>query len=78
VRALCFHNDIPILEIENRAELGKLVGQCAYDKTGNARKISGCSVAVVTNFGKDSSAADEVEKRLHKKNATTKGTEMEE
>lgn len=56
VRALCKAHAIPILEVEEKAELGELVGQCKYDKEGKARKVVGCSCAVVKNYGRDDEA----------------------
>ena len=60
VRALCRENGIPIVEVEDKAELGKMVGQCKYDKDGNARKIVGCSIAVVKDYGRDEEAKSEL------------------
>jgi small subunit ribosomal protein S12e len=60
VRALCREHDIPVLEIEDKAELGKMVGQCKYDKEGLARKVVGCSVAVVKDYGRDEDAKTEL------------------
>ena len=59
VRALCHDHDIPTVEIEDKAELGRMVGQCKYDKDGKARKIVGCSVAVVKDYGRDEEAKAE-------------------
>jgi len=56
VRALCQQHQIPIVEVEDKAELGEMVGQCKYDKEGKARKVVGCSAAVVTNWGRDDEA----------------------
>lgn len=50
---MCHEHKIPIVEVEDKAELGELVGQCKYDKEGKARKVVGCSCAVVKNYGRD-------------------------
>lgn len=58
VRALCKNHEIPLYEVETKAELGELVGQCKYDKEGKARKVVGCSVAVVKDWGRDEEASN--------------------
>ncbi|KAI6184536.1 Ribosomal L7Ae/L30e/S12e/Gadd45 family protein [Aphelenchoides bicaudatus] len=52
VRALCKAHDIPVITVETKAELGEIVGQCKYDKEGKARKVVGCSCAVIKDFGR--------------------------
>lgn len=66
VRALCKEHGIPIVEVEDKAELGQMVGQCKMDKDGKARKIVGCSVAVVKDYGRDEEAKNELEELLKK------------
>ena len=61
MRALCKQHGIPIVEIEDKAELGEWVGQCKYDKEGQARKIVGCSCAVVRAWGRDEEAKKSME-----------------
>lgn len=56
VRALCKQHGIPIFEVEDKAQLGEWVGQCKYDKEGQARKVVGCSCAVVRAWGRDEEA----------------------
>lgn len=50
VKALCYKQKIPIIEVDEKAELGKLVGQCKYNKEGKASKVVGCSCTVVKNY----------------------------
>ncbi|KAF7640194.1 40S ribosomal protein S12 [Meloidogyne graminicola] len=66
VRALCNQHQIPIIEVEDKSELGQMVGQCKVDKEGKARKIVGCSVAVVKDYGRDEEAKSELEEILKK------------
>ncbi|KAL3120795.1 hypothetical protein niasHT_008087 [Heterodera trifolii] len=66
VRSLCKEHTIPILEVEDKAELGQMVGQCKYDKDGKARKIVGCSVAVVKDYGRDEEAKNDLQEVLKK------------
>uniref|UniRef100_A0A7E4W6C1 40S ribosomal protein S12 n=1 Tax=Panagrellus redivivus TaxID=6233 RepID=A0A7E4W6C1_PANRE len=64
VRALCQKHNIPIFEVESKADLGEWVGQCKLDKEGNARKVVGCSCAVVKAWGRDEEAKKVVEAYL--------------
>jgi small subunit ribosomal protein S12e len=66
VRSLCEHHKIPIIEVEDKSDLGQMVGQCKVDKEGKARKIVGCSVAVVKDYGRDDEAKSELEEILKK------------
>ena len=56
VTSLCKANNIPLLEVEKRSELGEWLSQCKYDKTGVARKVRGCSSAAIKDFGEDTEA----------------------
>lgn len=57
VEALCHEHSIPLIKVNNKAILGEWVGQCKYDKDGKARKVVGCSCAVVKDYGRDEEAA---------------------
>ncbi|KAI1728577.1 ribosomal protein l7Ae/L30e/S12e/Gadd45 family domain-containing protein [Ditylenchus destructor] len=70
VRALCFQHEIPIIEMETKAELGESIGQCKYDKEGKARKVVGCSCAVVKNYGRDDDAQQQLEEYFKKTKAS--------
>lgn len=54
VRALCDQNGINLVMVGNRKLLGEWAGQCKVDRFGFSRKIVGCSVAVIINWGEDS------------------------
>ena len=56
VTSLCKSNNIPLLEVENRKDLGEWLSQCKYDKEGVARKVRGCSSAAIRDFGEDTEA----------------------
>jgi len=71
IRALCKSHEIPIFKIATKAELGELVGQCKYDKEGQARKIVGCSTAVVTQWGRGNEEARNVVLDYLKKNPSS-------
>ena len=53
VTSLCKANNIPLLEIDQRKEVGEWLSQCKYDKTGVARKVRGCSSAAIRDYGEE-------------------------
>ena len=56
VVSLCKANNIPLLEVEKRSELGEWLSQCKYDKQGVARKVRACSSAAVKDYGEETEA----------------------
>jgi len=56
ISALCKQNNIPLLEVEKRSELGEWLGQCKHDKAGVARKVRGCSSVAIRDYGEESDA----------------------
>ena len=53
---MCKANNIPIIEVEKRLELGEWLGQCKYDKTGTARRVKGASSVAIKDYGEDTEA----------------------
>jgi small subunit ribosomal protein S12e len=53
---MCKSNNIPLIEVEKREELGEWLGQCKYDKTGVARKVKGASSVAIKDYGEESEA----------------------
>ena len=53
---MCKQNNIPLIEVELRAELGEWLGQCKYDKAGVARRVRGCSSVAVKDYGEETEA----------------------
>ena len=51
ITALAKQNKIPLIEIEDRNMLGEWLGQCKYDKEGQARHIRGASSCVIKDYG---------------------------
>ena len=38
-------------QVADKKTIGEWVGQCKYDKEGKARKVVGCSVVAVRDYG---------------------------
>ena len=55
-QALCKTNNIPLIEVEKRLELGEWLGQCKYDKKGVARRVKGASSVAIKDYGEESEA----------------------
>ncbi|CAJ0578040.1 unnamed protein product, partial [Mesorhabditis spiculigera] len=56
VEGLCKEHQIPLMKVADKKLLGEWVGQCKYDKEGKARKVVGCSCAVVRDYGTEEQA----------------------
>merc|ERR1719461_427069 len=54
VEALCAEHCIDFIKVDDNKKLGEWSGLCKIDKEGKARKIVGCSVVVVKDYGKES------------------------
>ena len=57
VTTLCKQYNIPLLKVADRKELGEWCGLCKYDVNNTARKVRGCSAAVIKEFSKAEEAA---------------------
>jgi small subunit ribosomal protein S12e len=64
ISALAKQNKIPLIEVDSRTELGEWLGQCKYDKEGNARKTRGCSSVAIKDWGEMSEAHTYLEKHI--------------
>lgn len=53
VETLCAEHQIPLIKVADKKIIGEYCGLCKYDKEGKARKVVGCSSAVVTNWGNE-------------------------
>ena len=56
ITTMCKANNIPLIEIEQRAELGEWLGQCKYDKQGVARRVRGASSVAIKDYGEETEA----------------------
>ena len=64
VTALAKQNKIPLIEVDNREELGQWLGQCKYDKEGVARKTKGASSCAIKDYGEPSDALSFLEQYI--------------
>ena len=56
VTALCAERGIKLLKVPDSKQLGEWCGLCKMDAEGNARKVVGCSCAVIFDYGEPSDA----------------------
>lgn len=56
VTALAKYNNIPVIHVDERNELGEWLGHCKYDKEGAARKVKGTSSVCIKDYGEESEA----------------------
>merc|ERR1719408_169844 len=58
IEALCAEHGVDLMKVSDGKQLGEWVGLAKVDKEGTARKIVGCSCAVVRSFGEESAALE--------------------
>ena len=56
IEALCVEQNVDLMKVSDKKQLGEWVGLAKVDKEGTARKVVGCSSAVVTDFGEEGKA----------------------
>ncbi|KAL5292498.1 RPS12 family protein [Megaselia abdita] len=64
ITALCHEHQIPLLRVDSHKKLGEWSGLCKIDKEGKPRKVCGCSVVVIKDFGEETPALDVVKEHL--------------
>ncbi len=68
ITALAKANNIPLIAIENRNDIGEWLGHCKYDKEGKARKVKGTSSVAIKDFGEETAALAFVLNHIKEKN----------
>lgn len=64
VTALCNEHQIPLIRVDSHKKLGEWSGLCKIDKEGKPRKVCGCSVVVIKDFGEETQALDVIKEHL--------------
>merc|ERR1711934_304834 len=67
VTALAKSNNVPLIEVEKRDEVGEWLGHCKYDKEGNAKKTKGTSSVAIRNYGEETEALSYVLNHIKEK-----------
>jgi len=66
VEALCAEHNVSLLSVPESKQLGQWAGLCKLDAEGEARKVVGCSCAVVTDYGEETEGVGVVQGYLKK------------
>ncbi|XP_055376959.1 40S ribosomal protein S12 [Condylostylus longicornis] len=64
ITALCNEHRIPLIRVDSHKKLGEWSGLCKIDKEGKPRKVCGCSVVVIKDYGEETPALDVVKEHL--------------
>ena len=54
IEALCAEQNVNLISVPTKLQLGEMAGLCRIDSEGQAQKVVACSCAVVTDYGEES------------------------
>lgn len=69
IEALCTENNVSLISVADAKSLGEWCGLCKIDAEGNARKVVGCSCAVITDYGEQSEGLAVLQEYLKSRSA---------
>ncbi|XP_050235246.1 40S ribosomal protein S12 [Mercurialis annua] len=64
VKSLCADHNVGLLMVPSAKTLGEWAGLCKIDSEGKARKVVGCSCAVVKDYGEESEGLNVVQQHI--------------
>merc|ERR1712166_22805 len=68
VDALAKSNNVPMITVDARIELGEWIGHCKYDKEGAARKVKATSSVAIKDYGEETEALSFLLKHIKENN----------
>mmetsp|Transcript_19530 Transcript_19530/g.19579 ORF Transcript_19530/g.19579 Transcript_19530/m.19579 type:complete len:141 (+) Transcript_19530:61-483(+) len=54
IEALCAEQNVNLISVPTKMQLGEMAGLCRIDSEGNAQNVVACSCAVITDYGEES------------------------